>query len=114
MDGSERRLYQRSAEQFQYKESQASELDTPLKVIEGSLVVIEDAEGQSPNGSCRIEYFIDSYGQVKLPRVLHSDNEPVSLSALGSLKKLRFAPPTQNQRPTFVKVRQRFNYGEKE
>ncbi len=112
MDGAERKIYSRSEDKYIYAQTEVSELDAPLKIEEGALVVMEDDSGNGPQGSCTVEYYIDAEGRVKLPKVLRSDNDVVSLSALGSLDKIRFTKPSHNQTPTFVKVRQTFRYGE--
>ena len=112
IDGTGRRMYDRSKDDFIYGQSNPNELDNPLQIAEGALVVMEDEQGNAPQGSCTVEFYINSEGVVKLPRVLKSDNDAISLSALSSLEKLRFNKPMQNGGPTFVKVRQRFDYGD--
>jgi len=113
MDGTESRMYSRNQDQFIYGQCEVKDLDHPLQVIQGALVVMEDEAGNAPQGDCVIEFYIDPEGAVRLPRVIQSDNEQVSMSAIGSLSKLVFSKPTHNQNPTFVKVRQKFHYGEK-
>lgn len=111
IDGADRRIYDRSKEAYIYEQSEVNELDKPLQIMEGKTVLMQDENGQNPVGSCVIEYFIDSEGGVKLPQVLESDNDNVSLSALASLRAIRFSKPEHKGVPTYVKVRQRFNYG---
>jgi hypothetical protein len=112
MDGTERRLFESNSLAFAYSLSEVNKLDAPLQLIEGSLVVVEDANGQPPAGSCSVEFYIDAKGTVRLPTILKSDNDSASLSALASLNRMRFAPPRSNNKPTYVKVRQTFRYGE--
>jgi TonB family protein len=110
MDGTERRLFESNIQAYTYGMSEVNTLDSALQLIEGSLVVIEDTKGQPPVGNCTVEFYIDSEGHVRLANILNSDNDSVSLSALASLNRMRFAPPRSSNKPTYVKVRQTFRY----
>jgi TonB family protein len=70
-----------------------------------------DAAGKPAAGRCVVEYWVDAGGSVRFPRVVTSDNEAVSLSALLTLQQTRFAPPTHDGGgPTYVQVRQAMEF----
>ncbi len=109
-EGMQRRLYRAAKDSYVYRKSRTDELDDLLVVAEGGLVVVEDPEGYKPKGECVVEFYIGPDGAVRFPRVAESDGELVSMSALLSLRKIRFQPPTREGRKTYVQVRQPFRF----
>ncbi len=108
--GLERRMYNVAPDSYVFKKSKVSELDDLLVALEGELVILEDEAGNKAVGECRMEFYIGSDGKVYFPKVLESEDDLVSMSAIMSLKKFRFQPPTHEGRPTFVQVRQTFRF----
>jgi len=110
-DAVERRLYEGSKEHFIYHCSQPAELDKPIAVTQGKLMVMTDAAGRPAQGSAVVEFYIDQDGTPRLPRIVRADNDTVAVSALLTVKETRYAPPTTHEGiPTCVKVRQPVNY----
>ncbi len=105
-----RRLYANDGARHMFRQSEPAELDAPLAVAEGTLVVLADEDGRTAVGRCVLDYYVDHRGQPRIPRIVSSDNATVTRSALLTLQKLRFVPPTRDGRPTCVKVRQPFIY----
>ena len=64
----------------------------------------------APVGKVLVEYFIDHEGRARLPSILESDDENLSMSVLMTLKDTRFSAPRRKGRPTYVRVRQPFNF----
>jgi TonB family protein len=109
-DAVDRRVYKLQEEALRYRESSPNELDEPLKMLESKLYLVHPPEEPAPTGKVVVEYWIDHEGKVRLPEILSSDHENLSLSVLMTLKETRFAPPTHNGNATYVKVRQPFNF----
>lgn len=109
-DAVEGKLYSSNPDAFALRDSNPKDLDNPLKLVEFKLYRLHAPDAEPPIGSVRVEYFIDHHGEVRLPKILKSDNEYLSLSAIMSLREARFSAPTYDGRPTYVKVRQTFNF----
>lgn len=109
-DAVARRTYEGAKERYVFRQSTPAELDAPLAMSEGKLIVLADDDGHTASGQCVVDYFVDHRGQVRMPRIVSSDNETVARSALLTLSQLRFVPPTRAGRPTCVQVRQPFIY----
>jgi len=110
MEGANRRIYEVSKARFVYRRAETSELDQPVEMRETKVLVMTDAAGQPAAGECVVEYYIDSRGEVRQPRVVKSDNDTVALSALMTLQRTRYAPVTRAGLPAYVKVRQPMSY----
>ncbi len=109
-DAVSRRIYANAKEHHGFRQSDQAELDAPLAMTAGKLVVLADDEGRTASGRCVVDYYVDHLGQPRIPRIVSSDNDTVARSALLTLQQLRFAPPTRAGQPTCVKVRQPFIY----
>ena len=109
-EATDRKLYESSKAEYVYGESSPSDLDAPLSVVESELLLVEEIDKTVETGSVVVEYFIDYRGKVCFPRIISSDHESLRKSVLMTLSKTRFSPPTVNGKPTFVRVRQPFNF----
>lgn len=109
-DALDRRLYEATPDSYKFQESKVNELDAPLQVTKAKLRVYTSEEGVQQKGSCLVEYFVGPDGKVQFPRVVESDHDDLSMSALLTLEVTEFAPPKRDGKPTFVKVRQPFNF----
>lgn len=109
-DAVSRRIYAGAEERHVFRQSEPAELDAPLAVTAGKLVVLADDQGHTATGRCVVDYFVDHHGLARIPRIVSADNDTVARSALLTLQQLRFAPPTRAGQPTCVKVRQPFVY----
>ncbi len=109
-DAVSRRVYANAKERHGFRQSDQAELDAPLAMTAGKLMVLADDEGRTASGRCVVDYYVDHLGQPRIPRIISSDNDTVARSALLTLQQLRFAPPTRDGQPTCVKVRQPFIY----
>lgn len=111
MDAAQSRLYRADPTHHEYHRSKASELDAPVEVTATKIMLYTDAAGKPAAGRCVVEYWVDAEGGVRFPRVVTSDNEAVSMSALLTLQQTRFAPPTHDGGvPTYVQVRQAMEF----
>ena len=108
---SERRFYENSKDPFVYRRAKPAELDHPVELREGKIMVMTDPAGRPAAGQCVIEYYIDSHGEVRAPRIVKADNDTVAMSALLTVEHLRYAPPTRHGVPTYVRVRQPMSFG---
>ncbi len=108
--GVDERFYHLFQSSFAYSKSNLGELDDELLLVEGSLIILSDKQGNKAMGECLVEFYIDPEGLARFPRILESDNELVSMSALQSLQTFRYHPPTRNGRETYVQVRQPFRF----
>lgn len=106
----ERRLYAANPDLYALRESKPAQLDAPLSLVESKLYRLHAPDAPPPSGRVVVEYTIDHTGRARLPEILSSDSEYLSLSVLMSLKDTRFAPPTRDGHPTYVRVRQPFNF----
>lgn len=109
-EAADRRLYANAKQRYQFRQSGPDELDQPLALADGKLVVVADDEGRTASGRCVLDYYVDHRGQPRIPRIVSSDNDTVTRSALLTLQRLRFYPPTRGGQPTCVKVRQPIIY----
>lgn len=109
-EAADRRIYQVSKESFVYRETPPTELDRPLQMLESKLCLVHEPDQPMQKGKVTAEYYVDHKGRVRLPEIIQSEGESLSLSALMTLENTRFAPPEKNGRPTYVKVRQPFNF----
>lgn len=109
-DALDRRIYEVSEDSYLYRESKPSELDQPLRIVKTKLRVYTSEEGVPQHGSCVVEYFVGPEGRVHFPRILTSDHDDLGMSALLTLKVTEFEPPLRNGNPTYVRVRQPFNF----
>jgi TonB family protein len=109
-DAVDRRAYKMKAEELRYRESSPADLDEPLKMVASKLYLVHPPDEPAPTGKVVVEYWIDHEGNVRLPEILSSDDSNLSLSVLMTLKETRFEPPRRNGNPTYVKVRQPFNF----
>lgn len=109
-DLADRRIYEMTKDRYVFRRAKPSELDHPVEVKETEVILYTDKAGQAARGHCMVEFWIDPAGEVKFPRVLQSDNEAVATSALLTLRKTKFAPPTLKGRPTYVQVRQPMDF----
>jgi hypothetical protein len=108
---SERRFYENSKDSFVYGRANPAELDHPVELREGKIMVMTDSAGRPAAGGCVIEYYIDSHGEVRAPRIVKADNDTVAMSALLTVQHLRYAPPTRHGVPTYVRVSQPMSFG---
>lgn len=115
MDAAVRWMSEAGKDALKYHLSQPDELDSPLQITNAKVLVMTDAEGRPAKGDCMVEFYVNDRGEVRLPRIVRSDNDTVSMSALLTVRETRFAPLTRKGLPTYVKVRQpmEFNPGEK-
>lgn len=102
----ERRLLQIDKLQFAYRSSKPAELDHPPEVTSTHVMLYTDAAGRPARGKCVLEYWIDSQGEARFPRIVQSDNDAVATSALLTLRNTHFTAPTRDRLPTYVQVRQ--------
>jgi TonB family protein len=109
-DAAARRVYEGAKDRFAFRQSTPAELDAPLAMAAGKLMVLADDEGRTASGQCVVDYFVDRHGRATMARIVSSDNETVARSALLTLQQIRFVPPTREGRPTCVQVRQPFIY----
>jgi TonB family protein len=106
MDSAVRWMSEAARDSLRYIASKPSELDQPLEVTGGKIFVMADSDGKPAEGVCVVEFYVNHRGEVRLPRIVESDNDQVSQSALLTLRELRYTPVTTKGRPTYVKVRQ--------
>lgn len=109
-DALDRRLYETSSDNYVFRESKVSELDRPLQVVESILRVYTSEEGVSHNGDCLVEYYVGPEGKIHFPRVIESDHDDLSMSALLTLEVTEFEPPQRRGNPTFVRVQHPFSF----
>ena len=109
-EGVRRKLYEGKKAAEVYSESTPEQLDSPLTLVKAKLCNVHPPGEEMQTGRVLVEYYVDREGKVRLPRIVESDGEYLSLSALMTLKETQFAPPKRDGRPTFVRVRQPFNF----
>lgn len=109
-DAVARRTYELNKDRFTYQRAEPAQLDQPITLVETKVIVLTDASGQPAHGLCMVEFYVDRKGEPRAPRILKSDNETVSLSALLTLQHTRFKPPTHRGAPTYVRVRQPMSF----
>ncbi len=109
-EAAERRMYQISKANFVYKETMPEDLDKPLQLLESKLCLVHEPDQPMAKGRVVVEYYVDHKGKPRLPKIIQSEGESLSLSALMTLENTRFAPPLKDGRPTYVLVRQPFNF----
>ncbi len=112
-DALDRRVYEASAEKFVFRESKVPALDHPLRVVTSKLRVYTSEDGVPRHGSCLVEYYVGPEGKIHFPRVLESDHDDLSYSALLTLEVTEFEPPRRGGNPTYVRVHHPFNFKKK-
>lgn len=110
IEGVDRKMTMSALESIQYVESLPNELDDRLRILETRLVKVHAPDEPMPKGQVVVEYYVNRKGEVKLPEIVKTDGQYLSLSALETLKRTKFEPPSRKGLPTFVKVRQPFNF----
>jgi len=111
LDGMKAKVYRVSPKKYVYTKSEVTEVDQPLSIVEGSIVLVEDADGNPAKGEAVVEYYVNHEGEACFPNILESSDRFVSESALKTLERIRFQKPTRKGKPTYVKVRQPFRFG---
>lgn len=109
-DAAKSRLYQLAPGRYVYGESNPRELDAPLRLKAGKIRVYHSEEGVRQSGQCLVEYYVGPEGEVHFPRIIKSDHEDLSTSALLTLDTTVFEPPRRDGKPTCVRIRQPFNF----
>lgn len=80
-------------------------LDQSLRMISrGKPKRVKDDDGRILSGSVRIEFFIDSDGNAKMPRPIGEGPVLLKLAACRMVEDLKFEPPTRAGIPTVCKV----------
>lgn len=102
----ESRMLKINKDQFTYRSSTPRELDHPLSVTATRVMLYQDSAGKPASGRCLVEFWVDAQGNARFPRILNSDNEAVSTSAILTLRQTHFTAPTHGGLPTYVLVRQ--------
>ena len=110
LDAADRKMYQISKKSFVYKENGPGDLDKPLQLLESKLCLVHEPDQPMDKGRVVVEYYVDHKGKPRLPQIIQTEGQSLSLSALKTLENTRFAPPLKNGHPTFVLVRQPFNF----
>ena len=109
-DSTESRIYSLSRVNYIYRESEPENLDKPLQLLESELCLVHEPDKPMETGKVVVEYYVDHKGRVRHPRIIESDGESLSLSALMTLEKTLFSPPLRDGKPTYILVRQPFNF----
>ena len=105
-----RRMYAKSSGSYVYQMSDKDELDSPLTQLLTTRRIYSSQNGVSTKGRCLVEYFVGPNGRARFPRAIESDNNDVAISAAFTLLKTRFNPPRKNGHPTYVRVKQDFEF----
>lgn len=103
-DALERKMYDMNPSEYTYRQAKPSELDRPLEIVEATVVLVKDENDKPAQGRCEVEYWVDLQGIPRFARVLKSDNDTVTESAMRTLRRTRFVPPKRDGAPTCVKV----------
>jgi hypothetical protein len=109
-DGLAAKIYRTSPDSYRYHRSKAKDLDDPIRLVEGGIVVVQDKNGQPAKGSALVEFYVGPEGNTHFPNFIETDGNLVTDSVIKTLDKLKFTPPTRNSKPTFVLVKQQFNF----
>lgn len=109
-DAVERRLYNMSPSKFVYGESKPTDLDQPLSILSSTFRLYASDPANPKKGQCVVEYLIGPEGRVHFPSIISSDHDDLSTSALLTLRETVFDPPLHGGNPTWVRVRQPFNF----
>lgn len=65
--------------------------------------------GSSPqSASVLVDFYVDEYGQPRMPVVINSPDRTFALAAVNALNQWRFSLPTRSGQPVAVRVRQEF------
>lgn len=105
-DGVISHFYWSEKQRVTFHRSKPAELDHPLAIAVTKVMLYQDSSGRPARGRCVVEYWVDAAGNPRFPRIVSSDNEAVSLSALLTLQQTKFVPPTHEGLPTYVQARQ--------
>ncbi|MCZ6674199.1 MAG: energy transducer TonB [Verrucomicrobia bacterium] len=86
-------------------------LDDPIQVLtQVPPKYPEDWPTETQAGGVLIEFYIDSSGSVKAPKVVSSTDEALNPATLESIRQWIFKPPIRNGRPVTAFARQQFEY----
>jgi hypothetical protein len=110
IDGVAARMYRTSPGMYVYEKSDAKDLDKPIELVEGGIIIAEDLNGQPASGKATVEFYVGPEGKTHFPSFLETDSNLVTESVIRTLEKFRFTPPKRNSRPTFVLVKQEFSF----
>lgn len=110
IEGVDRRMNLGALNKIKYVESLPNELDEPLRILETQFCMVHPPDEPMPKGQVIVEYYVNHHGKVRLPEIVKTDGKYLSLSALETLQRTSFVPPSRNGIPTHVKVRQPFNF----
>lgn len=109
-DATDRKFYDMAKNNFIFRQSSPADLDSPLAIDTSEVMLVEENDKTVETGTVVVEYFIDYKGKVRFPRIIRSDHDSLRKSVLMTLSKTRFLPPKVDGNPTFVLVRQPFNF----
>lgn len=94
-----------------YRAHTLGELDQlPVQVRSPSPAYPPSLVGKGVGGRVTVEYYIDEEGRVRLPVIVSSPSEDLSLAVIGTLRQWHFEPPLRAGKPVLVLVRQTFNF----
>lgn len=87
-----------------------NELDMPIRITDqGTVYVPETDAGERIHGTARVEFYVNHLGEVRLPRIITSEDDEVSLAALASVKDMQFTRPMVDGKPAVTLVRMPFS-----
>jgi hypothetical protein len=109
-DAADRRIYAVSKSSFVYGLSQVDVLDKPMPEQMPLRRIDAARSALQAKGRCVLEFFIDSTGKARFPEAVERDNDEVAMSAAVLLLRSYFTPPTRGGHPTYVRVRQAFEF----
>ncbi len=110
MEHTRAKLYRSNPEEFVYKLSSLKDIDRPMQLLEGNMVVVRDKDGNAATGQVIIDFYVDHDGRTRFPSIVQSSDPLASQSAILTVRKLRYASVSHDGKPTYVKLRQPFNY----
>ena len=96
---------------FAYEPCEAGRLDRPLQPI----TVVPPAYSlelgqQRAKGSVVLDYYVDESGRVRMPTVRETGSEILAGLTLAAIEQWRFQPPSSQNKPVLVHVRQKFEF----
>jgi TonB family protein len=65
-------------------------------------------DGERIYGTARVEFYVNHLGEVRLPRIVSSTDDEVSLAALASVRDMQFTRPMAKGKPAVTMVRMPF------
>jgi periplasmic protein TonB len=93
-------------DRFSYRPRTLKEIDRiPTPIHAERPLVPKNAKGE-----ITVQFFIDETGSVRMPSLLHTEDQALGTAAIAAVQQWKFEPPTVGGKPVLVRAQQTFRF----